>query len=250
MLQTSDFYKSLSRLAFPKCLLVEDFIVISDLLAYAATNSADEERVLKYIYNTYLTEKELLPKSADTLGFNYPIGYPLEQLRVILEYYRKILKKRGTIKSIKQIIRLLNVSEDDIIRKDIKDYAEVIVEEVKEGFLLIKYDGIIDESFTEDILLKVVPAGNDFRLESTEKGPKRYRMDFLKFNEKLCKIEFIVSDSASVIEFGIKEYAEFFQKQTYTELHEVNVNGGEIFHKGYPKSEIGKLSERVSINKV
>lgn len=181
-----DYFIERVKKSFPSYLSkMNEFQVIIKLMAWAVARSYQQPRILKYLYNPSLVMEELLPRLADTLSFTYPVDYSTEQLRILIKYLQKIRRSRGTIKSIKQLVRLLETSEEDIYSMSFMDYNSVEVISSIPGVLIIQYGAITDQEFAESMLKLVVPAGYRFYVEAMDsKGllPRltRRRMDVFK----------------------------------------------------------------------
>lgn len=140
----------------------EEYVVLLKLLAYSIFKLYENMERIDNAYSVDGAFDEELPKIADTLGIIYPIGANADRLRLLLKYYGKIINNRGTIYSIKQLARILEMDEPDIYNISLDDYSNVLVEEIYDGFILIKCDNITDFEFANIMLRKVVPAGYRF----------------------------------------------------------------------------------------
>lgn len=184
-----DYFFDKTKKAFPSIYGEnKDFQILIRLMAWAVARSYQQPRILKYLYNPDLVLDILLPKLADTLDFSYPLEYDLSRLRVLIKYLQKIRRTRGTFTSIKQLIRLLETTEEDILNMTFTDYSSVTIEEPIPGFLLIHYNRINDFDFANEMLKLVMMAGYNWRLESglDTKGLSvvyRNRIDFIKESE-------------------------------------------------------------------
>lgn len=129
-----DYFMEKAKLSFPSIYAEnKQFSILIRVMAWAVARSYQQPLILKYLYNTDLVMDELLPRLADTLGFKYPYDYAYDKLRVLIKYIQKIRRARGTINSIKQLIRLLEISEEEILELPLKDYASIIVERCVDG---------------------------------------------------------------------------------------------------------------------
>ena len=137
------------------------------VLAWAVARSYQQPIILRYIYDPDLVLDVLLPKLADTLDFKLPISYPLEDVRMIIKYLQKIRRTRGTFSSIKQLIRILNISRREILEMDWESYGSVdVVESETQGVLYVQYNNIYDLDFVLHMMQYVMPAGYLYRVES------------------------------------------------------------------------------------
>ena len=94
---TLDECEELTYRCFPNFLLEqEDFKNMVRLTSYALNKSYQQLEILKYAYYPTLVDKALLPRLSDTLSFEYPLGYPIDQLRPLIQYLMKIKRYRGT----------------------------------------------------------------------------------------------------------------------------------------------------------
>lgn len=163
-----DYFFEKTKAAYPISLSEnEQYAIIIKVMAWAVARSYQQPRILKYLYNPVLVLDELLPRLADTLSFTYPLEYPLDQLRVLIQYLQKIRRTRGTFDSIRRLLRLLETTEADVLALTFYDYSSVEIEEVSAGFLYIRYNKIQDFDFANSMLRLVVPAGYTWRLESS-----------------------------------------------------------------------------------
>lgn len=202
-----DYYYSFVKKSFPSFLSSnEQFAVLVRLMAWAVARSYQQPRILKYIYSPDFVMSELLPRLADTLSFTYPLEYPEGQLRILIKYLQKIRRTRGTFNSIKQLLRILETSEEDVLNMGFMDYADVSVTSNGEGELLIQYNYIRDMEFANEMLRMVMPAGYTWRLENAQETKglylvQRNRFDRYYFHE-YCLIsgQILMSDSAVVEE--------------------------------------------------
>lgn len=186
------YFIKITKKCFPSVLSeVETFQILIRVLAWAVARSYQQPIILRYIYDPDLVMGELLPRLADTLDFTLPISYPTEDVRMIIKYLQKIRRTRGTYSSIKQLIRILNISRREILEMDWKSYgtADVIESDTDEGVLFVQYNNIYDLDFVLHMLKYVMPAGYLYRLESGSDYPEfdgtiyRNRLQFGVFNE-------------------------------------------------------------------
>lgn len=202
-----DYYEEKAKLSFPSFLVESDqFRILVRILAWAVANSYLQPRILKYIYHPELSYPAFLPRLADTLGFSYPFEYGvassdyspesgvdggLSKLRLILKYLQKIRRSRGTFDSIRKLIRLLYVTERDILSMNPNFYASVSVEQVFPGIIYIRYAAIVEEDeFVTDMLKMVVPAGYKYYLETSldTRGLSkvtRFKIDMGSYSESI-----------------------------------------------------------------
>jgi hypothetical protein len=143
-----------------------EFLVLLKLLAYSISKSYDELDRVDNAYNVDFVDDRELPKLADTLGIEYPIGASANVLRLLLKYYGKIIKNRGTEDSIKQLIRILEFSEEAVYDISLEDYTNISIVQEDEYFIKIMYDGITDFDFAKSMLRKVIPAGYRFEVSN------------------------------------------------------------------------------------
>lgn len=160
------FIKNTKR-CFPTILSeVDSFQFLIRVLAWAVARSYQQPIILKYIYDPDLVLNVLLPKLADTLDFKLPISYPVEDVRMIIKYLQKIRRTRGTYNSIKQLIRILNISRREILEMSWRSYGSVDVLEGDPGVIYVQYNNIYDLDFVEHMMQYVMPAGYQYRIES------------------------------------------------------------------------------------
>ena len=203
-----DYFFERTKKAFPTVLTeIEQYQVFIRLLAWALARSYQQPLILRYLYNPELVMEDLLPRLADTLSFTYPLEYPTSWLRLLLRYLQKIRRSRGTWKSVKQLLRLLESSEEDILSLDFNDYAAVTVEELSPGRVVIAYGNIKDFEFANSMLRMVMPAGYDWRLENGSAFKKdgviyKNRWDFGK------AVDTFFQESADPKLFDIVRYSE------------------------------------------
>ena len=184
------YFIKTTKKCFPAVLSeVETFQVIVRVLAWAVARSYQQPIILRYIYDPDLVMGVLLPRLADTLEFTLPISYPEEDVRMIIKYLQKIRRTRGTYNSIKQLVRILNISRREILEMNWKSYGSVDVQEGDPGVIFIQYNNIYDLDFVMHMLQYVVPAGYLYRVETgldtwgiTGKV-YRNRLDFGKLKE-------------------------------------------------------------------
>ena len=143
-----------------------------DVIYDSAQNSFKQIDYLRYIYSVEEVDARYLPRMADALGFLFITedSSPdnIEYLRVFTKYYMEIRKQRGTMDSIKRMIRLINVKEEDICNGSFSDYTSVDIENPEPGFLRVIYNHINsnDLEFAYNLLKKVVPAGHRYEVVS------------------------------------------------------------------------------------
>lgn len=193
---------------FDECLnIVESFIprtlksnteykVLIKTLAYSLMKNYESMDRIDNAYNVDFVDDRDLPKLADTLGISYPVGASAEVLRLLLKYYGKIIKSRGTLKSIKQMIRVLEFSEADLYNLSLDDYSSVEVKEIYDKFLAIKFDGITDFDYAYTMLRKVVPAGYRYEVMNLN-GPIVKDFELFYATDKVSNVNILCSDSAT-----------------------------------------------------
>ena len=162
------FIKNAKR-CFPSILTdVDEFNVLVRVMAWAVARSYQQPIILRYIYDPDLVLDVLLPRLADTLDFSLPINYPVEDVRMIIKYLQKIRRIRGTFNSVKQLIRILNVSRREILEMPWNSYGSVDVVQDSDyaGVLYVQYNNIYDLDFALHMLRYVMPAGYKFFVES------------------------------------------------------------------------------------
>ena len=134
---------------------------------------------------------------------------------MLIKYIQKIRRSRGIINSIKQLIRLLEISEEEVLSLSFTDYASVEVDEPEPGFLMIHYNRISDFEFANEMLRLVMPAGYTWRLESSIDTPNelfvyRNRADLIKFNELM----YYAGDSVRT------EHCTFVERATFIKTNQ------------------------------
>jgi hypothetical protein len=186
--------ENLSIKSFEECLAIvtegvpeflkanEDYYELLKVLAYALQKNYDELNRIDNAYNIDFVDIRELSKIANTLGIEYPIEASEEVLRLILKYYGKIIKNRGTLDSIKQMVRLLEMGESELYDETLFDYTNVEVILVEPGTLQVKYNGNANSDYAYKMLRKVVPAG--YRFEITNMIDER-----IKRSDSLTSIE-------------------------------------------------------------
>ncbi len=157
------------RKSLPEHLLnKEDYRVILQLIFDATEKSFDQIGYLRYIYSVDSADSVYLPRLADTLKFNFPVGqgFTIDHLRLFVKYYMEIRKQRGTMESIKKMVRLVRTTEKDICAGSFSDYTDVGIERLGAGSLRIRYDSLSnsDLQWAYDLLKKVVPAGHVYEV--------------------------------------------------------------------------------------
>lgn len=172
----------------------KEFNQLLKVLAYSMQKNYDELNRIDNAYNVDFVDIRELSKLADTIGIVYPLGATDEVLRLILKYYGKILKNRGTLDSIKQMVRLLEYGESDLYAGSLDDYTNVSASIEEEGFIFIKYDGIMDFEYAYRMLRKVVPAGYRFEV-ANKTGPYNKGFDRGIGSDSALSIEILVGDS-------------------------------------------------------
>lgn len=179
-----EYYYELAKRSVPK-ILSEDknYQVLLELLGSALYRDHNLINNLDYAYNADLADGELLTRIADTLGIDYPISFDENRLRLLLKYYNKIRRNRGSLDSIMQLIRILEATEEDIALNKTEMFDQLEVEEIREGSIIIKYDGITNFEFVHQMLKRVRPAGYEVLL-SHIKGPSKYKFDISNGKEK------------------------------------------------------------------
>jgi hypothetical protein len=208
-LKSFDECLEIDSMGVPKKLLNnQDYMTLLKVIASTLEGNYENLHRLDMAYNTSFVDIRDLPKLADTKGIVYPTGADADILRLLLKYYGKILKSRGTFDSIKQMIRLLEFSESDIYNYTLDDYSAVQIKLVDTGFILVKYDGITDFDYAYTMLRKVVPAG--FRFEvSNLNGPvvKEYDKILIDFEGMInLECEILVSDTITSTESLLDKY--------------------------------------------
>ncbi len=162
-------YEELMRKSLPEHLLnKEDYRVILQLIFDAAKLSFEQIDYLRFIYAVDSADPVYLPRLADTLKFNFPVGqgFTINHLRLFVKYYMEIHKQRGTMESIKKMVRLIRVTEEDICAGSFPDYTGVKVERLGAGILKITYSSLSsgDLQWAYELLKKVVPAGHIYQV--------------------------------------------------------------------------------------
>ncbi len=160
-------YADLLKRSVPEHLLKkEDFSVILNLIFNASEESFNQIDYLRFIFCVDSADPKYLPRLADTLKFDFPVdaGFTISHLRLFVKYYMEIRKIRGTIESIKKMVRLIKVTEVDICSGSFPNYMGVTVSRVGVGELLISYNQLVsaDLEFVYKLLRKVVPAGHKY----------------------------------------------------------------------------------------
>ena len=188
------YFIKITKRSFPSVLSeVESFQVLIRVMAWAVARSYQQPIILKYIYDPDLVLGVLLPRLADTLDFTLPISYPEEDVRMIIKYLQKIRRTRGTYNSIKQLIRILNISRREILEMDWNAYQSVGIQEGDPGVIYVQYNNIYDLDFLVHMLQYVMPAGYQYRIESGDDTRDvtgtvyRNRLDFTHYGE-FCSI--------------------------------------------------------------
>ncbi|AMM44854.1 hypothetical protein SP15_055 [Bacillus phage SP-15] len=176
-IRNEEYYFELAKRAVPDVLSRDPkYQIILKLLAYALYRDRELISALDYAYNADLADSELLTKIADTLAIDYPLAFDEGRLRLLLKYYNKIRRNRGSLDSIKQLIRILETTEEDIALNRVAEYLDLTVEEIREGSIIIEYDGITDFEFVHSMLRTVRPAGYEVHLANKD-GPVKYKYD-------------------------------------------------------------------------
>jgi len=166
----------------------EEYRVLLKILAYSLMRNYEGIDRIDKAYDVDFVDDRDLPKLADTMNIQYPIGSDSDTLRGILKYFKKILKNRGSVDSIKQMVRVLENSEEDLYNISLEDYSDVDVRLSYDGLIVVSYDGIEDFDYTYDMLLRVVPAG--YRLElSNLDGPITKGFDII-YSEEIYNVAF------------------------------------------------------------
>lgn len=187
-----EYFISKTEKAFPSILAEKSqFHILIEVMAWAVARSYRQPRILRYLYNPDLVIDSLLPRLADTLNFQYPLGYPLDQLRVLIKYLQKIRRTRGTWTSVRQLLRLLEIGEEDILNLSFADYTSIDIFPVEVGSVYIRYNRIKDFDFANKMLELVMPAGYKWQLESAIETAGldlvyRNRYDTGKFRERVA----------------------------------------------------------------
>lgn len=172
-----NYYNKLASKSVPEVLSNnKDYQVFLELLGSALYRDHRLISVLDNAYNVDLLDDEMLPKLADTLEIDYPITFSISRLRLLLKYYNKIIRNRGSLDSIQQMLRILEATEEDIAMNLIPEYNDLEITEMREGSILIEYDGITEFEFARKMLRKVRPAGYEVILANKE-GPVKYKFD-------------------------------------------------------------------------
>ncbi len=143
-----------------------------DVIYDSVEESFKQIDYLRYIYSIEEVDARYLPRMADALKFLFVTNTSspdnIEYLRTFTKYYMYIRKQRGTIESVKRLVRLINVKEEDICSGSFADYVGVSVTSPVAGKLRITYNQLSasDLEFAYELLKKVVPAGHSYEIVS------------------------------------------------------------------------------------
>ena len=183
---------------FPEYLTsTKDYRILVTLLAVQAFKG--EEILGKFfnLYNVPKTDDTFLPRLADTISFYYPPTYDYACLRTLLSYFNKIKRNRGQLSAMKQLLRLLYTTQDEIIKMDIDDYLDIDIYECDSNGNHTKEDY----------------ATNDINTEADHPEGKKcnqsgiLRIEYSKFPPKSSKNrEFTVSLLKQIKPAGFKLY--------------------------------------------
>lgn len=154
-----------------------DYQVFLKLIAYGIFKSYIKIEDLNFVYDADKLDASLLRRLADSIGIFYPMEMAEDEIRVILKYFNKIKSIRGTESSIKQLVRILNRTEQSIIDGGLAEYVDVEVEEYQEGCLIVRYDGITDFDFVREMLKFVTPVGYKLEVAHKDKGGIKFSSD-------------------------------------------------------------------------
>ena len=135
---------------FPEYLTsTEDYRILVTLLAVQAFKG--EEILGKFfnLYNVPKTDETFLPRLADTISFYYPPSYDYNCLRTLLTYFNKIKRNRGQLSAMKQLLRLLYTTQEEIIKMDIDDYLDIDIYECDVNGKKTKEDYTSNDIYTE-----------------------------------------------------------------------------------------------------
>jgi hypothetical protein len=218
-----------------------EFSVLLKLLAYSLEMNYKELDRIDNAYNVDFVDKKELPKLADTVGIEYPIGGVTERLRLLLKYYGKIIKNRGTEKSIKQLVRILEYDEVTLYNMSLEDYSDVEVLSEGECFIKILFDGITDFDYAHQMLRKVVPAGYRFEI-ANKNGPIVKGFDGGSLQDTSV-VNIIVSDTFELIEHSLVG-VETYEFESLDSSHTIFMDNKSIY-----VSEALGVSENKSIQK-
>ena len=128
------YFIKVTKKCFPSVLSeVDTFQILIRVLAWAVARSYQQPIILRYIYDPDLVMGTLLPRLADTLEFTLPLSYPEEDVRMIIKYLQKIRRTRGTFSSIKQLVRILNVSRREILEMNWNSYGSIGLQESEDN---------------------------------------------------------------------------------------------------------------------
>jgi len=146
------------------------FSTLLRILAYSMQKNYDELDRVDGAYDIDTMDEREIPRLADTIGIVFPIDKSVDTLKLILKYYGKIIKDRGSLASIKQMIRIIESTEEDLYNMSLDDYSDVTVSLIEPGFMMIRHDGTIDIEYAYSMLRKVVPAGYRYEI-ANRSGP-------------------------------------------------------------------------------
>jgi P2-related tail formation protein len=180
----------------------EGFRALVNVVAYTMSKQYEQMDYLSNVYNVGKVDDDLLSKLADTLDIDYPIGSTEGRLRLLLKYYNKILKNRGTLDSIKQMVRILELTEEEVYDLTLSEYSNVNISQPLFGVILIKTDLVSDLDFAKKMLRKVIPAGYRCVIFSSSTGPNKGSFEAGNFEESPAFVENVVYDND---EFTVEE---------------------------------------------
>jgi hypothetical protein len=103
----------------------DEFKVLQRFLAYSVKRIFESIEAIDYVYSPDFVEDRLLPILADTVGVEYPVGGRSERLRLLLKYYMKIMKVRGTEIAITHLSRILEMSEEEAYYEHLDNFNRI-----------------------------------------------------------------------------------------------------------------------------
>ncbi|WJZ23506.1 tail protein I [Listeria phage LIS04] len=232
-IKDESYYYELAKRSVPEVLSTNpSYDILLKVLGWALSRDHKLISSLDSAYNADTADEELLTKLADTLSIDYPLTYDSGRLRLLLKYYNKIRRNRGSLDSIKQIIRIIESTEEEIALNENDKHSDLKVIQIRPGSIIIKYDGITDFEFTREMLKKVRPVGYEINLAHIE-GPVKYDFDLGSGSEEghitayhASSDRNTVSESANVVK-GLRTESARFRETMRLVVDKVGKSGSD-----------------------
>ena len=155
--------ESLINSTTPDVLRSSAFDVFGKLLTSSASRVLINSNQITEAYNLDTLSEDMVYRLISFYDIEYPLNYEISWLELLVKTIEKIRKVRGTEKSIRMLLRVLERSEMDLYNDD-SDDIEI---HGTDGHYYIHCSRLRNKEFTEYMLRKVMRAGIGFTFDNT-----------------------------------------------------------------------------------